>query len=137
MQSISVFLDIAKFADFWWKKCWCQKNSRGVSLDSYSIQQRAIRPLSWVLCLLCSCYLTWHDCFRYLLLPSPIFCIRPYRLHGFSITISWYYKDFCVNGFFLYKVDPEVFCLQSVFLTSDLNDFKSRVNYYLWSIGSI
>ena len=31
MQSISVFLDIAKFAE----KCGCQENSRGVSQDSY------------------------------------------------------------------------------------------------------
>ena len=34
MQSISVFLDIAKFADFWLKKC-CQQNSSDASRDSY------------------------------------------------------------------------------------------------------
>ena len=34
-KSISVFLAIAKFAYFWWKKCWCQQSSMGVSHDSY------------------------------------------------------------------------------------------------------
>ena len=34
MQSISVFLDIAKFADLLWRML-CQQNSKGVSCDSH------------------------------------------------------------------------------------------------------
>ena len=37
MQSLSVFLDITKFPNFWWKKCWYQQNLRGVSHDLYII----------------------------------------------------------------------------------------------------
>ena len=37
MQSLSVFLDITKFPNFWWKKCWYQQNLRGVSHDLYLI----------------------------------------------------------------------------------------------------
>ena len=35
MQSIPVFPEIAKFADFLRQKCWCQQNSRGVSSEWY------------------------------------------------------------------------------------------------------
>ena len=35
MKSISIFLDIAKFAGFTVKKSRCQQNSSGVSHDSY------------------------------------------------------------------------------------------------------
>ena len=35
MQSISVFLDTTKYADFRWKKCRFQQNSGGVPRDSY------------------------------------------------------------------------------------------------------
>ena len=31
----SVFLDIANFANFRWKKCWCLQNARDLLLDSY------------------------------------------------------------------------------------------------------
>ena len=35
MQSISVFLGIANFADFWREKCWSQHISKGMSRDLY------------------------------------------------------------------------------------------------------
>ena len=35
MQSVFVFLDITKYADFRWKKYWYQQNSSGVSRNLY------------------------------------------------------------------------------------------------------
>ena len=59
------------------------------------------------------------------------------RLHDFSVTIPRCYKDVYVNSFFprtprLWNPLPAD-CFP---LTYDLNDFKSRVNRHLFSLGS-
>ena len=61
----------------------------------------------------------------------PFFVLGPIDCMVFlSLFLDTTKISVSMDSFFI-KVDPEVFCLQSVFLTSDVNDFKSRVNYYL------
>ena len=60
------------------------------------------------------------------------------RLHNFSVAMSGCYKDVYVNSFFprtarLWNSLP-VECFP---LTYDLNDFKSRINRNLLTVGSL
>ena len=59
------------------------------------------------------------------------------RLHDFSVTIPRCYEDAYVNSFFPCKVrlwnSLPIECFP---LTSDLSDFKSRINRYLLTVGS-
>ena len=59
------------------------------------------------------------------------------RSHDFSVTIPRYYKDVYVNSFFprtarLWNSLP----IECFPLTYDLNDFKSRINRHLLTLGS-
>ena len=59
------------------------------------------------------------------------------RLHDFCVTIPRCYKDVYVNSFFfrtarLWNSLP----IECFPLTYDLNDFKSRINRYLLTVGS-
>ena len=59
------------------------------------------------------------------------------RLHDFSVTISRYWKDVCVNSSFsrtarLWNSLP-IDCFS---LIDDLNGFKSRINRHLLTLGS-
>ena len=59
------------------------------------------------------------------------------RLHGFSVTMSRYYKDVYVHSLFsraagLWNSLPTKWFP----LTYDLNGFMSRVNRHLFSLGS-
>ena len=59
------------------------------------------------------------------------------RLHDFSATIPRSYKDVYVNNFFpcttrLWTYLP----IECFLLTYDLNDFKSRINRHLLTVGS-
>ena len=51
------------------------------------------------------------------------------RLHDFSVTIRRCYKDVYVNSFFPLPIE----CFP---LTYDLSGFKSRINRYLFTVGS-
>ena len=58
-------------------------------------------------------------------------------LHKFSVTIPRCYRDVYVNSFFpgtagLWNFLP----IESFPLTYDLNDFKSRINSHLLTVGS-
>ena len=60
-----------------------------------------------------------------------------YILHGFSVTIPRCYKDVYVNSFFprtttLWNSLP----IECFPFTFDLNDFKSRINRHLLTVGS-
>ena len=59
------------------------------------------------------------------------------RLHDFSVTICWCYKDVYVNSFFrrtarLWNSLP-IDCFP---LTCNLNGFRSRINRHLLTVGS-
>ena len=58
------------------------------------------------------------------------------RLHDFSVTICWCYKDVYVNSFFrrtarLWNSLP----IECFPLTSDLSGFKSRIKRHLLTVG--
>ena len=59
------------------------------------------------------------------------------RLHNFSVTIPRCYKDVYVNNLFPYTArlwnSLPVECFS---LTYDLNEFKSRINMHLLTVGS-
>ena len=59
------------------------------------------------------------------------------RLHDFSITIPKCYKDVYVNCFFPRTARLWNFLSIECFpLSYDLNDFKSRINTHLLTVGS-
>ena len=73
------------------------------------------------------------------LVPFPYSCDRSTcysnRLHDFSVIIPRAFKNFCVNSFF--PCTARIFLSVEAFpLTSDPNGFKSKVNNYLFSLGS-
>ena len=59
------------------------------------------------------------------------------RLHDFSVTILWCYKDVYVNSLFPRTarlwISLPIECFP---LTCDLNSFMSRINRYLLTVGS-
>ena len=60
------------------------------------------------------------------------------RLHDFSVTIPRFYKNVYVNSFFLRTARLWNFLLIECFpLTYDLSGFKSRINRYLLTVGSV
>ena len=59
------------------------------------------------------------------------------RLHDFSVTIPICYKDAYVNSFFLRTARLwNSLPIECYPLTYDLNDFKSRINRHLLTLGS-
>ena len=75
------------------------------------------------------------------LIPLPYSHGRPIyysdRLHDLSVTVPRYYKNVYVNSFFSHTVRLWNNLPVEFFpLTHDLNNFKSRVNRHLLSLGS-
>ena len=76
------------------------------------------------------------------LVPLPFSRERPTRysdrLHDFSFTIPRCYKDVYVKSFFPRTArlwnSPPIECFS---LTHELNDFKSRINRHLLTVGSV
>ena len=59
------------------------------------------------------------------------------RLHDFSITISWCYKDVYGNCFFPHTTSLwNSLTIECCPLTCDLNGVKSRINRHLSAVGS-
>ena len=59
------------------------------------------------------------------------------RLYDFSVIIPGFYKDVYVNSFL--PCTPRIwnsFTAECSLLTYDLNDFKSRFNRHIFSLGS-
>ena len=59
------------------------------------------------------------------------------RLHDTSVTITWCYKDVCVNSFFTHTARLWNYLPIKCFaLIYGLSDFKSRISRYLLSVSS-
>ena len=59
------------------------------------------------------------------------------RLHDISVTITWCYKDVCVNSLFLHTARPwNPLLIKFVPLIYGLSDFKSRISRHLLSVSS-
>ena len=88
--------------------------------------------LCWTLGSLSKC--SQLKSFLQVLLRSPRYSDR---LHGFSVTISRFYKNVNVNSFFSPTARLWNFLPVEFFpLTYDLNGFKSRTNRHLLTVGS-